>query len=370
MAQAVAARGHQVGIFTTDQDGTDARLDVPLGVPIKSGDVDVYYFRADILKAWPAASFALGQALKERVQDYDIVHNHSLYLWNGLVGGHYCRKYGVPYLIRPCGALNPVIYHRHRPRKAVFERLFERRNFRNAAAIHFTSQDEMDNAARVMLFRKGLVIPLGLNLEEYAPPFNARALREAFPVLAGKRIVLFLSRLTSVKGLDLLIPAFAQIAKAQSDVHLVLAGPDNEGYGSEVRRWVEANGIADRVLFTGMLQGDLKSAALHDAEMFVLPSYGESFGVAVIEAMASGLPVLISKYVAIWQDVEGAGAGVIVDNEIDKIAVGMRQTLGDVYSAKAMGERAKRLVTQHFSWLHVAEQLELAYLSILKESEM
>ena len=365
MANAMAARGHHVDIFTTDQDGTDARCDVPLGVPVRNGLVDIYYFRANILKAWPAASLALARALRDHVAEYDIVHNHSLYLFHGLAGGHYCRANKVPYLIRPCGALDPVIYKRHRPRKALFEWLFERRNFRNAAAIHFTSTDEMGHAARVIDFPNGIVVPLGLNMEDYGPARNPQALREAYPVLAGKRIVLFLSRLTYKKGLDLLIPAFAEVARAVPDAHLVLAGPDNDGYGEHVRRWVKEQGIEDRVLFTGMLQGDIKLAALHDSEFFVLPSYGENFGIAVAEAMAAGLAVQISRHVAIWQEVAQAQAGLVVENDVPHIAAAMQRLLASPAEARALGVNAKTLIKQEFSWPQVAERLEVAYRDIL-----
>ena len=365
MAQTMAALGHEVDIFTTDQDGTDGRLNVPLDKPVRCNGVNIYYFRADILKAWPATSIALARALKAHIQDYDIVHSHSLYLSHGLAVAHYCRKYHVPYLVRPCGALDPIIFRRHRVRKAVFEHLFERRNFVDAAAIHFTSQDELVNASRVFPSHNGIVIPLGLNLEEYNDRGADYLLRKTYPELVDRRIVLFLGRIDFKKGLDLLIPAFADVAKSRPDIHLVVAGPDSTGYGANLWRWIREQGIESRVLMTGMLQGDLKLAAFREAEFFVLPSYGENFGVAVTEAMACGLPVIISDQVAIWDAVESSGAGLVVQCNVPSVAAAMSQLLDDRTLAKEMGNAARRAAEDFYSWPMIGKKLEEEYASIL-----
>lgn len=365
MAQTMAAMGHDVDIFTTDQDGTEGRLEVPLDQPVQNNGVNIYYFRADILKFWPAASFALARALKERIRDYDIVHSHSLYLFHGLAVAHYCRKYEVPYLVRPCGALDPVIFRKHRPRKAIFEYLFERRNLADAAAVHFTSQDELTNALRVFPLKNGVVVPLGLNLAEYDAHAEDRLFRKTYPEISDRRIVLFLGRIDFKKGLDLLIPAFADVVKKKSDVHLVLAGPDSDGYGSKVRQWISENGIEDRVLMTGMIQGDIKLAALHEAEFFVLPSYGENFGVAVAEAMACSLPVVVSDQVAIWKDVETNGAGVVVQCNVSNVASAMNALLDDKALVGKMGQAARSAAANLYSWPTIGKRLEEVYVSIL-----
>lgn len=360
----MADRGHKVDIFTTDQDGADARADVPLGVPVAIGNVDVYYFHADSLKVWPAASLSLARALRDRVSNYDVVHSHSLYLHHGMAVSRHCRRSGVPYVIRPCGALDPAVHRRHYLRKAVFERLFERSNFEHAAAIHFTSQTEMEDAARIMPAHNGLVLPLGVNLAEYEPPSKLNLIYDAFPVLGGKRTVLFLGRLSAKKGLDVLIPAFAEVAVEFPDAHLVVAGPDSEGLGANVRQWVAEHRIADRVLFTGMLYGDLKLSALHTAEFFILPSYGENFGVAIVEAMACGLPVLISRYVAIWRELEQGGAALVTDTKVADVAAAMKALLADDALRRSIGTKAKSLAKMLYSWSRAVLELEKLYQSL------
>jgi len=219
MGQALVARGHQVDIFTTDQDGPCDRMDVPKDRPVNAGGMNIHYFHAETLRGWPCVSSGLWRALRDKIPDYDIVHNHSLYLFHGFISGLYCRKYGIPYLIRPCGSLDPFIFRRHRYRKALLEFLFEHRNLRHAAAVHFTTEEEMHLAGQMISFSKGVVAPLGLHLNEYENLPEPGQFRRAFPEVGDKKIVLFLSRINFKKGLDLLIPAFAHVARSSIQIY-------------------------------------------------------------------------------------------------------------------------------------------------------
>ena len=370
MAEAVMTRGtHQIEIFTTDEDGPGSRLDVPTDRPVMKGGVTIHYFRAHVgLKVWPCVSLDLWRALRRRISKFDIVHGHALYHFDSLISGHYCRKYGVPYLIRSAGTLDPYIFKRHRYRKLLLEWLYERRNLKHAAAVHFTTDEEMYLADQMIRFSKGVVVPLGLDIEKYDTLPEPGTFGQAFPEVVGKKIILFLGRINFKKGLDLLIPAFACLAKERDDIHLILAGPDNEGYGKKVRSWIQDEGVVGKVTFTGLLQGELKMAVLRDAEMFVLPSYSENFGIAVVEAMACGLPVVISNQVNIWRTVRTAGAGLVGECDASQIAEHMRVLLGDPDRAVKMGAKGKKLVEDRYSWPRVAEQLEEMYKTILVDA--
>jgi glycosyltransferase involved in cell wall biosynthesis len=303
--------------------------------------VAIFYFHAEILGLWPGVSYAFWRAVKERVASYDVVHSHSLWLFAGLVIGHYCRKYGVPYLIRPCGAMDPYIFRRHRWRKELLERLYERRNFRHAAAIHFTTQEEMELARAALHFSRGIVIPLGLWVEDYRRPQTEGTFRRLFPEVGQRRIILFLSRLNFKKGLDLLIPAVGKLSRRRD--------------------------LTGKVTLTGMLQGDAKLAVLQDAEMLVLPSYSENFGVAVVEAMACGLPVVISDKVNIWREVESAKAGLVTACDPTEIARAIEFLLDDPQEGHKMGRNGRKLVKNQYSWRRVATLLEDVYRELLAE---
>lgn len=363
MAAAVAARGHEVHIFTTDQDGSGT-LDVPTDRPVMRENVHIHYFHAQIRRIWPV-SIPLAKALRDHVRDFDLVHVHSLYLFHGLLAGHYCRKWNVPYLLRPHGTLDPYLYKRHRIRKRFVEFLFEERNIRGAAALHYTTDDERRLAEPYVFGAHGVVVPNGLNIASYTNLPELGTFRAAYPEIGQKKIVLFLSRLNFKKGLDILIRAFAIMKEAQSDIHLVIAGPDSDGFESKVRTWVRKEGLDSSVTFTGMLQGERKLAAFRDANVFVLPSYSENFGIAVVEAMACGVPVVVSDQVNICHDISKSGAGLVVPCDTSKCAEGIRFVLDDEARASQMGSRGTAFVNENFSWSVVGSKLEEVYREVI-----
>ena len=363
MARAMANLGHTVSIYTTNGDGP-FELDVSVKYPIVKDGVKIYYFPIQHPRFW-GYSFPMTLKIKKTVRDYDIVHIHSLYLFHDLIGGHYCRRYNVPYLICPHGSLDPYIYKRHRIRKSIAELLFENRNIKSAAAIHFITEEEKKLASSYIFQTRGIVVPLGLDLSEYKSLPEKGTFRFQYPEIKENKIILFFGRLNFKKGLDILVRAFARVARERNDVHLVLAGPDNEGFGDKVQTWLYEEGVLDHATFTGMLTGKDKLAVLRDADIFVLPSYSENFGISVVEAMACGVPVVISDKVNIWREVAESGAGSVATCDANRFTEIMLELIDNPQTANQMGEKGKALVKERYQWSSVALALEDAYRSII-----
>lgn len=361
MCRELVRRGEHAEIYTTNVD-VDRYLDVPLERPVEVDGVPITYFPVDVLNLYKI-SRPLAGALRSSIPDFDIVHVHSLYQFPATVAAFYCRRYGVPYIVRPHGTLDPFLYRRHRMRKWLYETLWERRNLAAAAAVHFTAEEEMELAGSLGLRFRGVVVPLGVDLEERPGP--TCRLSQYWPETAGKKVILFLGRINFKKGLDILARAFGEIVRKRDDVHLLLAGPDSEGYGSQVCHWLKEEGVLHKTTFSGMLSGDRKGAALAESAMFVLPSYTENFGIAVVEAMAAGLPVVISSKVNIWRDVLQGGAGMVVDPQAHPTAEAMNLLLDDPATAARMGERGRRLARKHFSWDAAGARLADLYRQIV-----
>ena len=358
LCRELVRQGARVSIYTTNVDGRGV-MDVPLDAPVRRDGVEIRYFPVETPRAW-VVSRPLARALREAVPEHDLVHVHSLYLFPSTVAAHYCRRFGVPYLVRPHGTLDPYLFRRHRARKWVYERLFEWRNLNRAAALHFTSLDEQELVRPLGLRSPGIVVPPGVEPERYRDPSLDGSFRAAWPETRGRRLILFLGRLNFKKGLDVLARAFGAVSRQRPDAHLVLAGPD-DGYGATVRRQLDAEGVLGRVTFTGMLLGRDKLAALRDADVFVLPSYTENFGIAVVEAMACGRPVVISDRVNIWREVAEAGAGRVTRCDAGEVAAALLDFLDDPAASRAAGARAARLVAERFAWPASADRMLRVY---------
>ncbi len=304
-------RGHEVEIVSLDLPGDPWTREMP--VPVHAlGESRSTYGYSKGFEPW----------LRARRSAYDIVivqgvwQYSSFGVWRALRGGE------TPYVVFPHGMLDPW-FKRTYPLKHLKKLLYwpwaEARVLRDAAVVLFTSEEERRLAREPFPFYRcrEAVVSYGTA----APEVDLDAAREDFlqrwPELRGKRILLFLSRLHVKKGPDLLIQAFAKVQR--DDLHLVLAGPPaNDEYQRELEALVAQSfpGGAAPVTFTGMLSGTTKWGAFGAAEAFVLPSHQENFGISVAEALATGLPVLISNCVNIWREIVADGAGFAEDDDL------------------------------------------------------
>jgi len=214
----------------------------------------------------------------------------------------------------------------------------------------------------------GIVVPDGIDLSEFSHLPGYGAFRHKYPELGGRKILLFLGRINFKKGLDILARAFGEIGRKRDDVYLVLAGPDDEAYGARVRAWLQGEGALGRSIFAGMLSGGEKLAVLRDSDVFVLPSYSENFGIAVVEAMTCGLPVVISNKVNIWREVAGVKAGIITDCDSHRVAEAIVRLLDNRSLRVEMGKRGKKLVEEKYSWPELAKQIIEVYERILEKT--
>ncbi len=361
LCRELARRGHEVSIYSTDLNLR--------GSPTEEHDAAVTIKRfACKPRLRYSLSMPLAFALRRDIPSFDIVHINSLYTFPSTAAAHYCRHFRVPYLLRPHGTLDPYIFARHRPRKFVYEWLIELRNLKHAAAVHFTAAEEMELTRRSVPAIKGVVVPLGVHPRDYDWDMTAPTSGTSEYGEAGRRSILFLGRLNFKKGLDLLVKAFGLVARTHDDVRLILAGPDEDNYSTRVRRWLKEDGILSKARFAGMLTGKEKVALLHSADIFALPSYSENFGLAAVEAMASGLPVVISNRVNIWREVAGANAGIVVNCDAVALADGLVALLDDSELRRTMGENGRQLVRQRYDWKITGEQMLGVYREILSKS--
>jgi glycosyltransferase involved in cell wall biosynthesis len=348
LSNGLAQLGHEVEIVTTAEHPKQERWQS--AVTLRSFPIDLWTRRSPRLLRNAYVSTALTRHVRWAVDDFDLIHVHTLYSFVSAAAARAAHRAHVPSVISPCGSLDPYTHARKgRVRKDVFQALYHRRDLARAAAVHFLSERELELASGFEIAAPQVVVELGLAAEKYSLQ-RSGAFTRWHPELAGSRVIMYLGRISYTKGLDLLVRAFAQIAQRFGDAHLVLAGPDYEGFGGVLAEMLRACGLTNRVTFSGLLSEADKVAALADADVLVLSSYTEAFGIALLEGMASGLPVVVTDRAALAPVIRDAGAGLVVQADDKALAEALRLLLADADLRRVLGRRGRRLVETRFSW--------------------
>ncbi len=364
LTRGLARTGLDVHVATTDDNGPK-RLDVPYGVPCLEEGATYWYFRRQTrcyTFSWP-----LTQWLAHRISGFDVVHIHALFSYATLPAALWSRRSGIPYIVRPLGTLSRWGMANRRPLlKKLSFRMLEGRILAAAAGVHYTSDQEFVEANELGIATSPLIVPNAVDLPSDKAQSVAGRFRQQHPKLEGRRIILFLSRLDRKKGLELLLEAFALVQSRCREAVLVLAGSGDLSWVKELREQTLRLGIEQSVVWAGFLGGDDKWAALADADVFVLPSYSENFGIAALEALACGLPVVVSDQVGIHREIAAAKAGLVTPCCAEKIAEALVEILHDKALRCRMRENGLRLAQEHFSLDAVSHQLRDIYRAILQ----
>ena len=357
--RALKARGIAVTTVTTNDDGGKAKLPVPTGTRVEEANAARYYF--DRSTSFYKAAFAMPRWLRENMRNFDIVHAHGLFSFAPLAAAREARRVGTPYILRPLGVLARYGVTKRRPwlKRLSFDWI-ERDLIEAASAVHFTSRIEKSEADAFHLNYKPVIIPLGIDLT--AVPGG----RDKTPSGSGeKTIFLCLSRIDPVKNLENLLRALSLVATRHGNFLLRIAGDGDAHYVDGLKKLAVELGLNDKVVWLGHIGGAEKSRALSEADVFIQASHSESFGIAVVEALACGLPCVVSQGVAISPDIAEAGAGIVAAPSADGLAAAVERMLTDVSARPAMARAARDLALRVFSLDAMGERLESLYRDII-----
>jgi glycosyltransferase involved in cell wall biosynthesis len=382
LAKGLAQQGVEVTVLTTDANGDtgQAPLDVPLQVPIDQDGYQVRYFRCSPFRRYKF-SLDLLNWLSQHADQYDLAHIHALFSPISSTAAAVARFKKLPYILRPLGTLDPADLQKKKQLKQLYAALLERPNLAGAAAVHFTSDQEAKTSERFGVVTRDWVIPLGVALpasdEAISRDCTAsrvasrNSIRAQFEIADDRPLLLFMSRIDPKKGLDLLLPALGQLHQEGLPFQFVLAGgnPQNPQYENQIRAQIQASALANCTTLTGFVSGALKTQILEAADLFVLPSYYENFGIAVAEAMAVGVPVVISDQVHIWQEIDQAEAGWICPCEVTALTNQLRAALRNPTERQRRGANAQTHALEYYSWSAIAQQMVQAYQGLLKEQK-
>ncbi|MBV8756671.1 MAG: glycosyltransferase [Deltaproteobacteria bacterium] len=350
-AEALARAGVRVEVFTTTARGNASLPPIEPGTRDVNG-VRVTYFPA-AAKRQSFIAPAMVPALARRLRDFDVVHTHMLWAFPGIAVARLADLRRVPYVVTPHGSLDPWALSQRRWMKRLFLLASEYRTLRHAARVHYTAEAERTSVPRELQRLPSAVIP---NIVD-ATRFTA-----GDPGASDD--ILMLGRIHEMKGFDAMIHALPAVVAARPRARLVIAGPDEAGYRAVVERMIDAHGVRAKVHFTGHVDAATRAQLFASSAVLAQPSYRENFGMAVAEAMAAGLPVVVSDRVNICDEITAGDAGITVPREPVALARALIDVLADPARRRRMGANGRRLVEQRYAPAAVAAELIAMYQAI------
>jgi glycosyltransferase involved in cell wall biosynthesis len=301
--------------------------------------------------------------LFRHVADYDIVHGMSVFNFPAFIYGEACRWGDVPHIIHPQGMFEPWAMANKGWKKRAYFRWLKKPQLQRANVIHCLTKHEAESIAALGVSAIKVIVPNGINPESTIRG-DARAFLVRYPNLASKTRLLFLHRVDPKKGLDILAKSFGRIHNQFPNAHLIITGPDPTGYWPTALHLFHSAGCSGAVTYTGMLTGQEKADVLAAADVFVAPSYSEGFSMSVLEAMAAGLPSVITTG---CNFPEAAEANVTLEVPIDALAFAeaLASLIENLPAAREMGRRAREFIFQNYTWDQAARKTHEVYTAIL-----
>jgi glycosyltransferase involved in cell wall biosynthesis len=371
LAETLVRKGHEVTVFTTNSN-LDEDLDVPLDQPTAVDGVEVWYFRRqdwlqNALPWIPYVSKSMGflytpdmvRRLDEKLPSMDAAHTHIPFVYPTWATARAARKHGRPLFYHQRGVFDPARLRFRSLKKSAFIAAIEKPTMRAATTLVALTEAEVASYRALGIDTPCRVVPNGIDVRAYSAGEPRRAdIRWDLPTDA--LVVLFLGRLHPIKGADRLLEAFLQVSSRHPDAILVLAGPDEWGLQDRFRDRVRSAGLGARVRFPGMVAGTEKLDLLARANLFSLPSDGEGFSMAVLEALAAETAVLLSPGCH-FPEVETEGAGLVAAADANALGAALDRLLGDRARLSGMGARGWALVESRYSWDTITDALLAVY---------
>jgi glycosyltransferase involved in cell wall biosynthesis len=366
LAERLVRRGHQVTVVATNSN-LDQTIDVPIDIPQDLNGVQVWYFRNDhfFRRFTPqftymsrSVGYLYSSVMRKRLEDLvpnvDVVHTHLPFIYPSYAAAHSAFRHNKPLFFHQQGVFDPQRLRFRALKKSIYLAAVEKPIMRRATTLIALTKAEIDSYRRLGITTRCRVVPNGVDVRAHR--MKSTGLERRFGIPESGPVILFLGRIHPIKGPGRLIDAFIRIHRDIPDATLVIAGPDEWNLEAGYRDSIRNAGLQERVKFPGMISGEDKLDLLARADLFSLPSDGEGFSYAVLEALASGTAVCLSPGCH-FDEVEDAGCGRVVPNDVNLIAQVMLEMLADRQQLAAMGRAARALVEKKYDWELVTNQM-------------
>lgn len=376
VAEELARRGHSITIFSSNADLV-GDLDIPIDQPINVDGVDVWYFRREepFIKLFPNIKYfsqsmgflysrLLPKVTKNIITTFDLVHTQTPFIYPTYICSRIAYEYKVPYLYQARGAFSPGYMAFRNFKKRMYIALFEKLVMNRAYGLVALTQEEVEDFRRLGVKNRSYIVPNGVHLSDYLQLKPTHLEINGYQIDSDKFVILFMARLHEVKGCDFLIDVFISVVQNYKDCILVMAGPDQHALIPKMKQKLREAGLEESVIFPGMISGDLKKNILARADLFCLPSKAEGFSMSILEALASGTPVIISPACR-FPEVDQFCAGWIIDLDKKKWINQLSAILANPENVYQKHKQCIELVSQKYTWRNVVDVLEEIYQEIV-----
>ncbi|MFV9631153.1 MAG: glycosyltransferase [Methanosarcinales archaeon] len=355
LSKQLVNRGHEVTIIATDFEFDE-------GYAKSLVNVRIIPFKVTVRIGLFLISLSMKKWLKKEIKNYNVIHLHNLQSYQNNVVYHYARKYGIPYVLQAHG-LAPRMMKRSMLKK-LYNWVWGYSILKTASKAFALTKMELDEHKEMGVGEDRIeIVPNGIDLSEYEAPPRRGEFKKKYGIKDDEKIVLYLGRIHKIKGIDLLVNAFAEIVEELDNIKLIIVGPDY-GFLSILKRQIEGLKIGNKILFTGPIYGRDKLEAYVDADVYVLPSVYEAFPTTVLEAWACGTPVIITDRCGIADIVDGR-AGCVVEYDKDQMQNAIIKVLSDEELRRGFREEGRKLVKNEFGWEGVVLDIEKIYLGLI-----
>ena len=356
LSKKLVKRGHEVILYTSD-----FKLSQEYIIPIP--EVKIHAFKTWLSLAGFQVTPGIIKKAKEEIRHLDIIHMHNYRTFQNIIMRHYAKNCSVPYVLQAHGSV--TTFFQKGWLKRTFDVIWGYRILKDASRAIAVTRIEAKQYQDLGLSEDRIeTIPNGIDFAEFEDLPPRGEFRKRHGLSDNEKIVLYLGRINKVKGLDLLAKAFMVLSKKLTDAKLVIVGVD-DGYLPSIRKLIANLQISDRVLFTGPLYGREKLEAYVDAEVYVLPSVYEIFGITVLEALGCGTPVIVTDRCGI-ADVIDSQAGLVVPYDEEQLRNAVLKLLDDDKMRQRFSQKGKLLVREKFNWERIVEQIEGLYERVIK----
>ena len=347
LSKHMAEAGHEVAVAYVSGRGTDPEF--PFSEKVK-----LMGFPCKFSKKW-AYSPALQNHLNRNIEEYDIVHVHGIWLFPNFAVWRAAKNKKVPYIIRTAGYLEPWCLESKGLKKNLYLSLIERRVINDAVSIQATAEQEKRNLQKLAFEAPIFTISNGIELSDFRCSKSKSELKDAYKLPKDKFILLFLSRIHPKKNLEFLGRVVKKLVDQGQELFLVVAGPKDHAYAKQIQEYYQEIGLSDHSRFVGEVSREDKVELYHAADAFALTTYSENFGFVVLEALASGLPVLVSDQTP-WSELNSRKAGYWLPLDEKKFEDGIGELISNEQLLIEMGENALTLARE-YAWKTISQRL-------------